>query len=386
MISTIDRYKRIFSLIALFLVLFIAAAGILEQELELTGVLTIAGAFFTLAYLPISWLLKRFKYLQFTLAWMSKEIWVVLVTVGLLSIIGGIESYFINSSVTVLFAIPFFAVLFLGTLHFRNEQIRKQGISLLDKQMILRWAFGCFAIGTFLLLIVLEHYDNQDALAITGVSYFSILFFLILRWVFRQVRGLINLKNEQVKTELLHLKSQVNPHFFFNMLNNLYGLVGKDAEKARELILKLSDMMRYSIYEGQKEEVTLEAELDYLNNYIELHKMRYHKEIKVEFNSAIDEKGIKLMPLLFIILLENAFKHGVEKLRKNAFIKVDLITKPREVYFSVENNFDTSASPNLTGIGLKNLKRRLELVYPKKHQLSFSINQETYKAALTIKQ
>jgi len=386
MISTIDRYKRVFSLIVLFFLLFIAAAGILEQEIEMTGGLTIAGAFLALAYLPISWGLKKFNYLTFTSNWISKEIWAVLITVGLLSIIGGIESYIKNPSFTVLFAIPFFAILFLGALHLSNDQIRKQGISSIDKQILFKWAFWCFAIGMFLLLNVLEYYDNQDALAITGISYFALLFFLILRWIFRQIRALINLKNEKAKTELLHLKSQVNPHFFFNMLNNLYGLVGKDAEKARELILKLSDMMRYSIYEGQKEEVTLAAEIEYLNNYIELHKMRYHKEIKVAFNSRVDKKGIKLMPLLFIILLENAFKHGVEKLRKDAFVTVNISAKENGVRFSVENNFDKGTVRNSTGIGLKNLKRRLELVYPKKHQLSFSVTKEVYKAELFLKQ
>ena len=386
MISTIDRYKRVFSLIALFILLFIAAAGLLEQEIEMTGGITMAGAFFTVAYLPISWGLKRFNFLTFTSNWISKEIWAVLITIGLLSLIGAIESYIKSPSFAILFAIPFFAVLFLGALHLSNDQIRKQGISSIDKQIVFKWAFWCFAIGCFLLLLVLEYYDHQDALAITGVSYFGLLFFLILRWVFKQISAIINLKNEQTKTELLHLKSQVNPHFFFNMLNNLYGLVGKDAEKARELILKLSDMMRYSIYEGQKEEVTLEAELAYLTNYIELHKMRYHKDIKVEFNAKIDKKGIKLMPLLFIILLENAFKHGVEKLRQDAFVTVNISAKEKGVRFSVENNFDKKPTSNATGIGLKNLKRRLELVYPKRHQLSFSVTKKVYKAELFLKQ
>ena len=249
---------------------------------------------------------------------------------------------------------------------------------------MLNWAFGCFAIGTFLLLIVLEYFDNQEALVFTSLFYFPTLLFLVLRWIFRQIKLIINLKNEQAKTELLHLKSQVNPHFFFNMLNNLYGLVGKDAEKARELILKLSDMMRYSIYEGQKEAVNLEAEIDYLKNYIELHKMRYHKAITINFNAQIDQADIQIMPLLFIILLENAFKHGVEKLRKDAFVTVDITTKANAINFSVSNNFDTSVANNTDGIGLKNLKRRLELVYPNQHQLSFSVSKNVYQTELLI--
>ena len=385
MISTFDRYKRVFSFIALFLLLFISAAAILEQEIEGTGSLIMAVAFAIFIYIPLSWLLKRYHYLSFTLTWISKEIWAVLFLIGGLSIIGAIESFFVNPPFTALFAIPFFTTLFLSALHFSNDQIRKHGVTTINRKALLNWAFWCFAIGTFLLLIVLEHFDNQEALVFTGLFYFPTLFFLVLRWIFKQIKLIINLKNEQAKTELLHLKSQVNPHFFFNMLNNLYGLVGKDAEKARELILKLSDMMRYSIYEGQKEAVTLEAEIDYLKNYIELHKMRYHKAIHIDFKEQIEQEGIQIMPLLFIILLENAFKHGVEKLRKDAFVSVDISANAKEIYFSVSKNFDTSAATNAGGIGLKNLKRRLELVYPNKHQLSFSVTKNVYKAELLIR-
>jgi two-component system sensor histidine kinase AlgZ len=203
-------------------------------------------------------------------------------------------------------------------------------------------------------------------------------------WVIKQVKKVITLKTEKAKTELMLLKSQVNPHFFFNMLNNLYGLVGKDPKKGQELILKLSDMMRYSIYEGEREMVTLIEEVDYLKNYIELHKMRYHKEININFKYEIEE-NYKVMPLLFIILLENAFKHGVERLRDSAFVNVNMITFKDELQFTVENNFDNSESIEEPGIGLKNLKRRLELVYPNRHKLLFSVVENVYKVELILK-
>ena len=95
------------------------------------------------------------------------------------------------------------------------------------------------------------------------------------------------------------------------MLNNLYGLVDKDSEKAKQLILKLSELMRYSIYEGQKEYLSLKQEIDFINNYIALHKMRYHKDIHVDFIIKVHDQELKIMSLLFIILVENAFKHGV---------------------------------------------------------------------------
>ena len=103
------------------------------------------------------------------------------------------------------------------------------------------------------------------------------------------------------------MKAQINPHFFFNTLNNLYGLVGQDTEKAQELILKLADMMRYSIYEGQNDWVTLADEIAYLDNYMDLHRMRYHKAIDIRFDLDAADRSIQIMPLLFIIMVENAF-------------------------------------------------------------------------------
>jgi len=230
-------------------------------------------------------------------------------------------------------------------------------------------------------VVFLEGYPAS--IIILFLLYYFLLIILGFFWFIKQIISFFRLKNEKAKTELLHLKSQVNPHFFFNTLNNLYGLVGTDTKKAQELILKLSDMMRYSIYEGEKETVTLKAEVDYLKNYIELHKMRYHKPIDVKFEVEIED-DYKVMPLLFIILVENAFKHGIENLSKDAYVHIDINAKNNRVFFEIENNFDTTLAKEDNGIGLKNLKRRLELVYPKKHALSFSITENVYKAKLTL--
>jgi len=216
--------------------------------------------------------------------------------------------------------------------------------------------------------------------------YFIVIFITISYWLFKQIRLIIRLKNEKAQTELMHLKSQVNPHFFFNMLNNLYGLVDKDSKKAQELILKLSDMMRYSIYDGQKETVLLSEEITYLQNYIELHKMRYHKTIDVKFKVDIEGNDFQIMPLLFIILLENAFKHGVENLRENAYVHINMKSENNQIFFNIENNFDPTIESEHRGIGLDNLKRRLELVYPKNHTLSFSKTNDVYEAQLNIKE
>lgn len=230
-------------------------------------------------------------------------------------------------------------------------------------------------------VIFLENYNPIISNLI--ISYYILLFALSIGWLVKQLKSIIQLKSQQSKTELMHLQSQVNPHFFFNMLNNLYGLVDKDSKKAQDLILKLSDLMRYSIYEGKKELVLLEDEVGYLKQYIELHKMRYHKKIDVIFKSSIQE-DYKVIPLMFIILLENAFKHGVENLRKDAYVHASMIAESDEVHFEVENNFDPEAIEE-SGIGLENLKRRLELVYPKKHTLTYEVIENIYKAKLILK-
>ena len=235
----------------------------------------------------------------------------------------------------------------------------------------------------FIVILFNDTFGKKEGFVEFLLLYFITILVTFFHWLFVSIKYLINLKNEKTKTEIMHLQSQVNPHFFFNMLNNLYGLVDKDSEKAKKLILKLSDMMRYSIYEGQKEQVTLQQEIDFIHSYIELHKMRYHKEIDIQLDVDIENENLELMPLLFIILVENAFKHGIEVLRNNAFVNIAITSKKNDVTLKIENNFDVEEKSE-KGIGLDNLTRRLTLVYPKKHSFSTSINKDIYTTKLTI--
>ncbi len=233
-------------------------------------------------------------------------------------------------------------------------------------------------------VVFLEHYP--PLLGVLILTYYGVIVALGIGWLVKQVVAFINLKNEIAKSELQHLQSQVNPHFFFNILNNLYGLVAKDSHKAQQLILKLSDLMRYSIYDGQKSEVTIAEEADYLRNFIDLHQMRYHKKVEVTFEAKIEEPQLKIMPLLFIILVENAFKHGVEHLRTDAYVHVKLHATRDSVYFEVKNNFDPESQSKNPGMGLSNLKKRLALAYAKKHKLDLVQTDQIFTASLTLKQ
>jgi len=259
-------------------------------------------------------------------------------------------------------------------------------VSAFFQYKIPKWIIPSFFIGmTFIIIIFNDVFGEKDAYVLFSLVFFTLMTLFFIRFIFNQLKMILTLKKEKNKTELMHLKSQVNPHFFFNTLNNLYGMVGQDPEKAQELILKLSDMMRYSIYDGQHDFVSIEEEIAYLKNYIELHKMRYHKTINVTFNTEIEDSNLKIMPLLFIILVENAFKHGVENLRKDPFVIIKLNSTAKSIQFEIENNFDPSETSEDSGIGLSNLKRRLELAYQRKHTFSTTIEGNVFQAKLNIK-
>ena len=225
-------------------------------------------------------------------------------------------------------------------------------------------------------------------------AYMIYLFYVVLAfalsaiavgWMYQRVLSLLNIRSAKMKVELMHLQNQVNPHFFFNVLNNLYGLIDKDSTKAKEMIVSLSEMMRYSIYEGQNEQVPLEKDLAFLEQVIQLNQMRYHKKVDVQFEKNLSSEDIKITPLLLVILVENAFKHGVERLTKDAYVYIKVESSADELVFSISNNFDPEEQTTTNGVGLANLKRRLELVYAKKHHLDIQKLESEYNAVLTLK-
>ena len=226
----------------------------------------------------------------------------------------------------------------------------------------------------------LKFKDDTDLLSFL----FPIPIFIgLCLWIYDQWKWVKSMKAGKREAELGLLRSQINPHFFFNTLNNLYALTITKSDQAPEVILKLSDMMRYTIYEGEKETVKLLDEITYLNNYIELHKIRYKKSVEISFNHTVDA-SLTVAPLMFIILLENAFKHGIESLSENAFIHINLHEDKKFICFDVENNFDPDIENESTGIGLSNLKKRLSLLYKGKHEYTVDVVDNVYKTKLKI--
>lgn len=198
-------------------------------------------------------------------------------------------------------------------------------------------------------------------------------------------RKLEKLTSEKLAAELSLLKTQINPHFFFNTLHNIYGLAIKNSEEAPNVILKLADLMRYTIYKGQEEFVTLEEELNHIESFIKLQQIRLHKKFDLIFEKQIENPKRKIVPLLLIILVENAFKHGVERLPYNTFVTINCKEENDEFYFEISNNFDHNEMAYPDGIGLQNLKRRLSLTYPQTHTLNISKEGNIFKAILYLK-
>jgi LytS/YehU family sensor histidine kinase len=198
-------------------------------------------------------------------------------------------------------------------------------------------------------------------------------------------------RQQEKEAELKLLKAQLNPHFLFNTLNNLYGLSVVKSSKLPSLMLKLSDLLRYSLYETKEMYVSLEKEINYLENYISLEKIRLEKTTDIQFIKTGNLSSKKIAPMLFVVFIENAFKHlGVLKNKKNKVI-VSIEEKNNTLTFICINTVNDSGLKKEKiekvekGIGLQNVKKRLALLYPEKHDLNFSVKNNEYQTHLIVK-
>ena len=211
---------------------------------------------------------------------------------------------------------------------------------------------------------------------------------LVIDWI--KQREYLNLTNEMLlENELKYLRSQIQPHFFFNTLNNLYSLTIDKSDKAPNLILKLSDLMKYFLYETGKEYQTLENEVNHIKDYIEIERLRYDETLKIDFDIKGKTKNVMIKPLILIPLVENAFKHGARNSKTNSYINISLTSTKKYLDFKVENSFEKPTKKikeQIGGIGLTNLKKRLELNYGSKdYNLDTFKKKNKYLAHLKLK-
>ena len=194
------------------------------------------------------------------------------------------------------------------------------------------------------------------------------------------------LEHSRTQAELQNLKSQLNPHFLFNTLNNIYALIQIDADRAQQAVHDLSRMLRYVLYESSCPPVPLAAEVEFLRDYIELMRIRLPRHVEVGVSLPEEPSPTPVAPLLFISLIENAFKHGTSNDRPS-FIRIDIHERGGELVCCIRNScFPKTASDRSgSGIGLKNLSKRLEMIYPQRHTFEYGERGGTYTASLRIK-
>jgi two-component system, LytTR family, sensor kinase len=223
------------------------------------------------------------------------------------------------------------------------------------------------------------------------VGIFIVVFFAssikLVKYWYNIQRTNQSLVQQKLEAELNFLKSQVHPHFLFNTLNNLYALTLKKSDKSPEVVLKLSEILDYMLYDCNEEYVSLDKELKLISNYISLEKLRYDERVEISFEIEGRTSNKSIAPLILFPFIENSFKHGVSKNPDEAWINTTLIIKPNSIEFKVENNKPRTAKQQeevSSGIGLKNVKKRLELLYAGNSKLNIEESDSKYSILLNI--
>lgn len=200
-----------------------------------------------------------------------------------------------------------------------------------------------------------------------------------------------DLAKTNLETELAYLKSQIQPHFFFNTLNNLYSLTLDKSDKAPETVLKLSELMSYVIYEAKEETVSLTNEINHIQNYIDLEKLRYGDKLKLSFDVSGDISGVRLPPILFLPFIENCFKHGTKTRSSEIPISIGIRVENGRIIFTCKNEVTNGEDvhkklldPHHNGVGLTNTERRLKLRYPNNYDLNIEKTDTEYSVTLKI--
>jgi two-component system sensor histidine kinase AlgZ len=233
-------------------------------------------------------------------------------------------------------------------------------------------------------------YSPRFIVHVASSNLFTVIFLSMVKVVtewFEFEAKKKSVENERLTAELNFLKAQINPHFLFNTLNNLYYLAYTNSSNTPEVIAKLSQMMRYMIYDSNHAYVPLTKEIEYMESYISLERLRLNNQIPIKFDIQGEAQNFRITPFIFITFLENAFKHGVSNSNPGSWVNVSVSLKDNWCTYIVENSKITSAKPEAeekSGIGLQNVSRRLELSYPERYELEVKDLADRYFVKLRI--
>ncbi|WP_299311754.1 histidine kinase [uncultured Aquimarina sp.] len=219
------------------------------------------------------------------------------------------------------------------------------------------------------------------------ISYVIATFIETFLFAQKKEEETIRSKNENLQTELKLLKSQINPHFLFNSLNNIYALSVMDSDKTQQSISYLSNMLRYVLYECERPLVPLEKEITYIENYIKLFSLKSSKSYPIKTNFNVSDNNLMIAPMLFIPFIENAFKHSNIEKNNGSYIHIRINVTSQNIVFQIENSIpkEKIQKDNVGGIGLENVKKRLSILYPESHQLEINESKEIFEIMLNIK-
>lgn len=221
---------------------------------------------------------------------------------------------------------------------------------------------------------------------ILTVTYVSAIFLETFVFAQKKEEALILSKSETMETELKFLKSQINPHFLFNSLNNIYALSAIDSQRTQESILYLSDMLRYVLYECEKPKVAIENEITYIEDFIKLFKLKSSKSYPIKTKFSVENPHLQITPMLLIPFVENAFKHSNIYNTLESFISIEIVATNDSIVFVIENsvNKEPVSKDAVGGIGIRNVKKRLSLLYPDHHELEITENSTTFRVELKL--
>lgn len=271
-----------------------------------------------------------------------------------------------------------------------------------QKRQLILYALGLIALFGFYVMIknvhdvylnALVHKPSPSFLRYSFYNFSIALFYMAFslalelskQWYFQRER-LRQVELEKVNTELEYLKSQINPHFLFNSINTIYFQIDKTNTPAREALSRFSDMLRYQLYECNGKEISIEREIAYLSNYVELQRMRKDDNYRIEFTKDSAVRNFSIAPLLMIAFVENAFKHVSNHTDKVNDIRIALNFTNGIFLFTVRNSRDKIASQHEGGgIGLKNVRRRLDLLYNGRHELDIQEKSDEFFVQLKLK-
>jgi two-component system, LytTR family, sensor kinase len=314
---------------------------------------------------------------------------------GLSALYGDLDSYFINACVALPTALIFSVAAM--NVFFKHYYLH-------DKKLL----FYVFVIASTCLLLLTRRYFNYyviypryfphalnmplwtwgkflvDLVGLYSVASLYALYYFIGYWHREQTR-VRELVQERTLAELGSLKAQVQPHFLFNTLNNIYSTALRASPETAKLIEHLSGLLDYNLYRVAGETVLLSDEMSYLDHYLQLEKNRYGKRLTVTLNMGDNLEGIEIPPLLLLPLVENCIKHGVAKAAGYCWVKVDVSLQHKELLITIENNRELMPTDDpSTGIGLLNVRKRLALIYPLSHELKIVESPDSFKIILKI--